>query len=490
MTNVIESAECSDVGRVRKTNEDACLRMPEAGVYCVADGMGGAVDGEVASRAIVDHIHRMFDAELPLIRKSLSSYQAAFEAAANQASQWIRHYAKERQIGQMGSTLVGIVFDPVNPARAVGLHAGDSRLYRWRGGVLTLLTCDHTAGNALLASSGRDPASIPSRYHNELVRAVGLKESVDLDMTPLDVKAGDHLLICSDGLSRMLSEEQLTVALKHAEKLVIQEAARWLVAEAVNAGGRDNVTVVLIRVEDVTEPFSRMDGQETHATQGGAEDARDLYQQGTQAMAAPSQGVSTVSFGTDEEGLSGAATEGREALWYRARWIQLLAICSAVLLLTMSAAWFQPELRYWWRHWTAPRFAISTHDGDPHSTNADSTVGAPTHSGTMRQTAPTDTAAASRVDPDSPEVIKLDVEMECLMVRFAMVEARSSRLRFEEARNTKRQEKPLQAEEQETMLSRVAQLEADFRAKGLIDRAERGKTIEELRLRIQNKVTY
>ncbi len=487
MTNVIESAECSDVGRVRKTNEDACLRMPEAGVYCVADGMGGAVDGEVASRAIVDHIHRMFDADLSLIRKSLSSYQAAFEAAANQASQWIRHYAKERQIGQMGSTLVGIVFDPVNPARAVGLHAGDSRLYRWRGGVLTLLTCDHTAGNALLASSGRDPASIPSRYHNELVRAVGLKESVDLDMTPLDVKAGDHLLVCSDGLSRMLSEEQLTLALRHSETLEIQEAARWLVAEAVNAGGRDNVTVVLIRVGDVAEPSSRMDGQETHATQGGAE---DLSQQGTQATAVSSQGVSSASMGLDKDSASGAATEGREALWYRARWIQLLAICSAVLLLTMAATWFQPELRYWWRHWTARHLSASTHDGDPHSTSGDSSVGASTHIGTLQQTAPTDTAAASRVDPDSPEVIKLDVEMECLMVRFAMVEARSSRLRFEESRNTKRQDKPLQADEQETMLSRVAQLEADFKAKGLLDRAERGKTIEELRLRIQNKVTY
>ena len=196
-----ETVELSDIGKKRKNNEDACLRIPEKGVYCVADGMGGAVGGDLASAAIINRLRKVF-VEDPLAEpESFGGHVALFREAADAASRWIKEFADEKVIGQMGSTLVALLFDPNNPRRAVGLHAGDSRLYRYRGGKLQLLTADHTAAAALAAKLGRDASQIPSKFHNELVKAVGLAETVELEKTLVDVAKDDLFLLCSDGLT-------------------------------------------------------------------------------------------------------------------------------------------------------------------------------------------------------------------------------------------------------------------------------------------------
>src|SRR5579862_4662530 len=165
----LESTELSDTGRKRQHNEDACLRLPGQGVFCVADGMGGVMGGDLASEAITTQLHEVFTKALPADQGSLSGRIALFQKALNQASQWIKRFADEKGIRQMGSTVVGLLFDPCDPCRAASLHAGDSRLYRYRAGALKLLTTDHTAMAALSAKLGCAQASLPSRFQNELV---------------------------------------------------------------------------------------------------------------------------------------------------------------------------------------------------------------------------------------------------------------------------------------------------------------------------------
>ena len=247
-----ESAELSDLGRKRKNNEDVCLRIPERGIYCVADGMGGQAGGDLASEAITTALQEVFAKAGPEEDDTLSRRIMLFTKAANQASKWIKNFSDEKVIGQMGSTLVALVIDPRNPARAVGLHAGDSRLYRFRQSALKLLTSDHSAVAALAAKLGRDPASIPAKYQNELLRCVGLNETVELEKTPVDVLSGDLFLICSDGLTRMLPDETIAKILKRGAQDPISTVAQTLINEANEAGGKDNITVVLVKVGDIS----------------------------------------------------------------------------------------------------------------------------------------------------------------------------------------------------------------------------------------------
>jgi protein phosphatase len=265
--NCFETVELSDIGKKRKNNEDACLRIPEKGVYCVADGMGGAVGGDLASAAIIDRLRKVF-VEEPAATESFAGHVALFRQAANAASRWIKEFADDKVVGQMGSTLVALVFDPENPKRAVGLHAGDSRLYRYRNGQLQLLTADHTAAAALAATLGRDASQIPNKFHNELVKAVGLAETVELEKTMVDVAKDDLFLLCSDGLTRMMPEEVITAALKSTSAAPLDQVAKTLIAGANEAGGKDNVTVVLIKMGDLSgfsDVFEPVNLEESHA---------------------------------------------------------------------------------------------------------------------------------------------------------------------------------------------------------------------------------
>ena len=246
-----ESAEASDVGRKRKNNEDACLRLPDNGVYCVADGMGGQAGGDLASQAIVAGLQEIFKKNSPADDDSLSRRLTLFRAGVNQASQWIKKFSDEKAVGLMGSTVVGLLVDPKNPRCAASLHAGDSRLYRFRAGDLQQITTDHSAVAMLAAKLGRSPESLPAKFQNDLLRAVGLTASVELDKNSLEVVSGDLFLLCSDGLTKMLKDDEIKQRLLAGLETPLAALARQLIDAANEAGGRDNVTVMLVKAAEL-----------------------------------------------------------------------------------------------------------------------------------------------------------------------------------------------------------------------------------------------
>lgn len=251
-TECFESAELSDLGKKRKNNEDSCLRIPEKGVYCVADGMGGVTGGDLASEAITNTIRDLFLKAGPDETGSLSGLIRLFERAVDQASKWIKNYADEKSARGMGSTVVALLVSPRNITRAIALHAGDSRLYQYRNGVLKLLTTDHTAAALLAVKLSRPEKDVPTQYQNQLVRAVGLSDRVELERTLVDVQTGDIFMLCSDGLSRMVPDTTIAEILKQRFTEPVSAIAQSLIDSANQAGGNDNVTVVVLRIGDIS----------------------------------------------------------------------------------------------------------------------------------------------------------------------------------------------------------------------------------------------
>ena len=268
-----ESAEKSDVGMKRKNNEDACLCIPEKGVFCVADGMGGEAAGDLASETIITTLQEFFAKTAPAEDSTMSERIALFRKATNEASRWIKNFAEEKAVGQMGSTLVGLVFDPRTPRCAAGLHAGDSRLYCFRRGHLKQITADHSAVAALAAKLGVDPSTIPAKYQNELSRAVGLSETTELEKSPVSVASGDLFLLCSDGLSKMLEDVAIAKILSNGDASPSAIADK-LIAEANAAGGRDNVTVVVVKIGDLTNAPNPIDDEEDEDRTVAAPDSK------------------------------------------------------------------------------------------------------------------------------------------------------------------------------------------------------------------------
>jgi len=247
MAHVFSHLTCAaltDLGRKRKNNEDAFGRYPENGMFCVADGMGGAEDGEVASQAVVEGLSALFER----LNKSGRPYsgaaaQAWIAQAVNDASAWIYNRSEERGTRGTGSTFVGVCFDPAEPGKAMALHAGDSRLYLLRKKTLTQITRDHSA--AALAGV-KDEKDLNPMFRGIVMRAVGVAERVELELTPFGVAEGDWVLLCSDGLTRMVEDKEIATLIRKAG--TVEAAARALIDRANQNGGVDNVTVVLIRV--------------------------------------------------------------------------------------------------------------------------------------------------------------------------------------------------------------------------------------------------
>lgn len=242
----LSSAELTDVGRRRKNNEDSLVRLPESGVFCVADGMGGVQGGEVASKAVVDALKEAFTSSPDLPYAVTAAASARLVARAiNRASQWIKARSDERGMAGTGSTAVVLVFDRAWPSRALVLHAGDSRAYRYRADKLVQLSADHSVA---AAAGLPDDKNLPAMFRGVITRAVGLENAVVLEETATDVMAGDLFLLCSDGLNKMVSDKLLQKLLKKHRDGDLAAAARALVDEALKAGGEDNVSAVLVRV--------------------------------------------------------------------------------------------------------------------------------------------------------------------------------------------------------------------------------------------------
>ena len=228
----------TDTGRQRRDNEDSAFAR--APVFVVADGMGGAQAGEVASRIAVE----AFEHGLP----DSGSPEERLAARVREANQQIYERSRaDRGRAGMGTTLTAAYVDDTHVAIA---HVGDSRAYLFRGGTLQRLTQDHSLVDELVRRgklTEEQAAEHPQR--SIITRALGPEPEVEVDTWTYPARAGDVILLCSDGLTSMISEERVRDLLAEHEHLDV--AADALIREANEAGGRDNITVVLFRLEEV-----------------------------------------------------------------------------------------------------------------------------------------------------------------------------------------------------------------------------------------------
>jgi serine/threonine protein phosphatase PrpC len=238
MLRAAETIQRTDTGLQRRGNEDSSYAR--APVFVVADGMGGAQAGEVASKIAVT----AFEQGLPDAGTPEERLVARVRAA--NAEIYERSQAEHESAG-MGTTLTAAYLDE---AHLVIAHVGDSRAYLFRDGKLKQLTQDHSLVGELVRRgklTEEQAAEHPQR--SIITRALGPEASVEVDTWTYPARAGDVLLLCSDGLTSMISEEQIGQILASAPGL--DRAADALIAAANEAGGRDNITVVLVRLEEV-----------------------------------------------------------------------------------------------------------------------------------------------------------------------------------------------------------------------------------------------
>jgi len=246
----------TDVGRKRKGNEDAHSVTPEQRLYVVADGMGGHAAGEVASRIAVDSIVEFVNLTAgndeitwPFGLDETISYDGnRLKTAIRHANRKVLEATREKaELEGMATTVAAVLVDGDTANIA---HVGDSRIYRWADGEMTLLTSDHSWVNEQIQTGVISPEQARSHpLRNVVTRALGGRADLLVDIQAVKMKSGEILLLCSDGLTTMITDEGIAAVLERSGG-DIARAADELVNEANERGGEDNITVVLMKFED------------------------------------------------------------------------------------------------------------------------------------------------------------------------------------------------------------------------------------------------
>jgi len=245
-------------GRRRQLNEDFLLLRPRLGLYVVADGVGGRNAGEVASALTAHSMCNFFEATedgnwpddyKTLFDLTLKPAAQRLSAAIRKANGDVYRTARTCTAHQrMNSTVVAAHRPPGSPEIHIG-HVGDSRCYRLRDGELEALTRDHSLrSEALLNNPTLTKKDLAGLSAHAITRALGSKESVEIDMRSTEVLPGDVYLLCSDGINRMLEDELIAEVLQLSDDP--STTAHMLVDFANDAGGRDNCTALVIRFEE------------------------------------------------------------------------------------------------------------------------------------------------------------------------------------------------------------------------------------------------
>ncbi|MGE0384780.1 MAG: PP2C family serine/threonine-protein phosphatase [Gammaproteobacteria bacterium] len=230
------SSSCTDVGTVREINEDSCLDLPDLGIWAVADGMGGHEAGDVASRMIVDTLAEVGE------HRCLSEFVDDVEQRLLDVNDQLASMARD---AVMGSTVAVLL---CHNHQGAFMWAGDSRVYRLRGGDLRLLTRDHSEVEDLIASGEIDRSQAEEHpSSNVITRAIGALEGESIDVRFQDLRAGDRYLLCSDGLYRVMQDEDLAALMGGGD---VHHVCQDLVQTALERGTRDNVTVVMVEFLD------------------------------------------------------------------------------------------------------------------------------------------------------------------------------------------------------------------------------------------------
>lgn len=250
----LESAGKTHVGMKRNHNEDNYLLLPEENLFCVADGMGGHSSGEIASKIAVTEVSEFFrytakdrDATWPFKMDKNRGYdENRLATAVKLANSRIFEASQaESKYRGMGTTIVSTYF--AEGSSYIG-HVGDSRVYRFVAAEQKLLqvTEDHSLLNDYIKAKKLTPEEIENFPHkNVIVRALGMKDSVVVDVSRVDPQEGDVFLLCSDGLSGMVPDPKIADIL--AKQPDLEKASQQLIDAANAAGGNDNVTCILIR---------------------------------------------------------------------------------------------------------------------------------------------------------------------------------------------------------------------------------------------------
>lgn len=236
----------TDVGQVRERNEDLAWGNDELGIYLLADGMGGHPDGNVASRlAIETAVSLLTGSDNGPTTETRAQRMARAILAANDAI--MSASGAPAAASGMGTTLSCLW---LHGSTAHIAHVGDSRIYRVRQGAIEQLTRDHTVANELITRGVLAADAFEARQLGHiLTQAVGLEVELRPDLTALDAATGDVYLLCSDGLSDLIAKETMSELIANADGS-LKDAADALVAAAMDAGGHDNVTVLLARIEE------------------------------------------------------------------------------------------------------------------------------------------------------------------------------------------------------------------------------------------------
>lgn len=234
---VFDTGSATDTGRVRDHNEDRLLTRPAAGIWLVADGMGGHLAGEYASGAIAEGAAGIAEAE------SLDALRDRFLESLGAAHARIRRRAAEFRGATIGATLVALL---ARDDEFICIWSGDSRAYLMRDGKLEQITTDHTEVQELLRTGTITPAQAASwPRRNVITRAIGVFEEPSTEERRGKLRHGDTFLLCSDGLTEHVKPDELQTLLAPAPET--QDLCDRLIALTLERGARDNVTVIVVR---------------------------------------------------------------------------------------------------------------------------------------------------------------------------------------------------------------------------------------------------
>ena len=225
--------EATDVGKVRQVNED-CGAILDEMTYIVADGMGGHAAGEVASHTLVDAVRCSLQEDVSSV--DMEALRKAVQRGNRAILDKVREFPQYRGMGTTAT-----VFHCMD-GKGIWAHVGDSRIYLFHEGILKQVTKDHSYVEELVERG--TITELKARNHpkkNILTRAVGVEKYVEIDTGTLDVKSGDKVLLCTDGLTNMVSDEEIQDILQ-AE---VENPVNLLIRKALAAGGTDNITAIV-----------------------------------------------------------------------------------------------------------------------------------------------------------------------------------------------------------------------------------------------------